>query len=95
MFGAGLASGMAQKPAEPQFVPGQVLVKFNEGVSEDRIEEIVRAEGGQVKDIIGRTGVYLITIPEKVDTREAVNRFSARPEVLYAEPNYRALPLEE
>ena len=95
MLGAGLASSMAQKPAEPQFVPGQVLVKFNEDVSPDRIHEIVQEEGGHVKNVIGRTGVYLITLPDKVDVNEAVKRFSARPEVRYAELNYRALPLEE
>lgn len=95
MLGAVLAFGMAQKPAEPQFVPGQVLVKFNEDVSRGRIEEIVQEEGGKVNNVIGSTGVYLITLPDKVDIREAVKRFSARPEVRYAELNYRALPLEE
>jgi len=88
-------SGMARKPEEQRFVPGQVLVKFQENVPQDRIVEIVQGEGGTIKSIIGRTGIHLVVLPEGVEVMEAVDRFSVYPEVRYAEPNYRTSPLEE
>ena len=92
---SGPASGSAGKPPEPPFVPGQILVKFRENVPRDRITELVQEEGGAVRGVIGSTEVYLIVFPENTDIMEAVERFNSRSEVLFAEPNYRALPLEE
>lgn len=89
------AFGMTRRPPEPPYVPGQVLVKFQEDVGEEKAEDIVREEGGTVRSILGRTGIYLVVLPEGTDVMEAVERFSARPEIRYAEPNYRVLPLEK
>ena len=91
----GPACGMAGRPAAPPFTPGQILVKFHDGVSDERIGEIIREEGGTVDRVIGSTGVYVVVLPEDQGVLESVERYSARPEVRYAEPNYRATPLEE
>lgn len=92
---AATVSGMSRKPADLPYAPGEVLVKFHDHVESEKAAEIVREEGGKVQRILGPTGVYLVTLPEGADVMEAVERFLQRPEVSYAEPNYRARRLEE
>jgi len=86
--------GLARKPPDPAYVPGQVLVRFYETVDPARSAEIVKAEGARVQAVLERTGVYLILLPEGLPVEEAVGRFLRHPEVLSAEPNYRPELLE-
>jgi hypothetical protein len=88
------AGGMSRKPPEPSYVPGQIVVKFNESVDSARSMEIVEAEGGSIKTVLKRTGLHLVLLPEGRSVEEAVERFQRYPEVLSAEPNYRAELLE-
>ena len=88
------ASGMSRKPPEPVYVDGQVIVKFHENVSRERISQIVEAENAAIRSVLGRSGLHLVILPEGLEVSEAVNRFNAYPEVRYAEPNFKAQPLE-
>ena len=90
-----LSWGFSHKPPEPAFVPGRVIVKFHAEVSPDRITSIVEQEGGTVKSVLASTGVHIIVLPEDADVSDAVDRFTAYPEVQYAEPVKKATPLEE
>jgi thermitase len=87
-------SGMSRKPPEPAYVPGQVVVKFQEGVSRERIEQIVKAENGTIEKVLARSGLHLVYIERDRDVMGAVTNFGAYPEVQHAEPNFKAEPLE-
>ena len=88
------AVAMSRKPPEPAYVPGQVVVKFQEGVSRERIGQIVAAENGTVEKVLARSGLHLVYIGPDRDVMDAVTSFGEYPEVQYAEPNYMAEPLE-
>ncbi len=90
----GPAVGMSRIPPEPAYVPGQVVVKFQEGVSRERIEQIVAAENGTVEKVLARSGLHLVRLEQGQDVMDAVASFGEYPEVQYAEPNYIAEPLE-
>ena len=87
--------GMSRKPPEPAYVPGQVLIKFHNDVSRGRIDEIVREEKGSIRSVLRRSGLHQVILPEGIKVMDAVSRFNNYPEVQYAEPNFKAEPLEK
>jgi len=91
------STGMAfsRKPPEPEYVSGQVLVKFHENVSSDEINRILSEQNAAILKTLGKTGVYLVVLPDDIEVSEAVDNLTSYPEVKYAEPNYRAKPLEK
>ena len=91
---ASLATALSRKPPEPSYIPGQVVVRFHESVDKARSAEIVEIEGARIKNVLKRTGLHLVLLPEGRSVEEAVARFLKYPEVLSAEPNYRAELLE-
>jgi subtilisin family serine protease len=79
--------------ARGEFVPGQVLVKFREGVS--RAQE--RAVHGTVASrvlqrIAGGLGIDHVRLPRGLEVAEAIRRYEADPAVEYAEPNFYRYP---
>jgi hypothetical protein len=84
------AATLSRKPPEPSYTPGQVVLRFQESVDSARSLEIVEAEGASIKTVLKRTRLHLVLLVE-----EAVERFRRYPEVLSAEPDYRARRLEE
>ena len=91
------STGMAfsRKPPEPEYVSGQVLVKFHENVSSDEINRILSEQNAAILKTLGKTGIYLVTLPGDIDVYGAVEKFSSYPEIQYAEPNYRVKLLEK
>jgi hypothetical protein len=88
--------GMSQKPPEPSYIQGQVVLKFRGDVSQERIMEIVAAEGGTVIKVLKRSGLHLVSLPVDRKVLPAVDSFSRYPEVLSAEPNYQNIqPLSD
>lgn len=73
---------------EAQYVEGEVLIKFKEGVSDERARAIIEDENATLLRVIEGTGIYHIRLQEGKDVREAIKRLSQLPEVSYAEPNY-------
>jgi general secretion pathway protein D len=66
---------------------GELLVKFKDGVSDERTSEIVAEEGASIISMIKKR-LYKIKLKEKQEVREAVKKFYKYEEVEYAEPNY-------
>ena len=65
-----------------------ILVRFREGVSAERIEEITRERNDEVDDQIEAVeGLFEIDDLDDVDPREVVAEYAALPEVEYAEAN--------
>jgi hypothetical protein len=87
--------GMSRKPAQPDYVPGRVLVQFQEGVAPEKSLLIIEGEGCRVEKVLKRTGLHLVKLPEGMDVPEALQRFQAYSEVLYVEPDYRVELLKE
>jgi general secretion pathway protein D len=71
----------------PPYKAGQLLVKFQEGVSDEEALRLIRAQGAEVLKRL-KDRLYLIKLPPGVDVLQAQEAFSRLPEVRYAEPNY-------
>ncbi len=74
--------------AEERFKQGELLVKFKEGVSESRINEIISLEEASIISTSKSTGVYNIKLKENMDVLKAKEKFISYKEVQFAEPNY-------
>jgi hypothetical protein len=71
-----------------RYAPGEVLVKFREGLSTARAASIHRAHGFKAAGRLKRTHIDRIVIPDGWSVEEAVSFYTAHPDVDYAEPNY-------
>ena len=74
--------------APSPYRPGEVLVKFKEGVSQRRIEEINTILGTKTIQYFESLGVYLVKITNENSVESTVRHYAQLPEVEYAEPNY-------
>jgi hypothetical protein len=77
--GAGARSG--------HYVPGELLVKFRAGVSEDRIQWILNQIRGQTIDVIATIRLYRVRIADHHRVAEAITVLEGFAEVEYAEFN--------
>jgi subtilisin family serine protease len=76
-----------------QFVPGEVLVKFRQGVTRGVELAAHAAMGARVLNrIAGGLGVDHVKLPRGLTVAEAVRRYSSSPLVEYAEPNAYRFP---
>lgn len=75
--------------AAPSRVEGELLIKFRKGVSRERAEELVRAQGAAVDRYLDPAGLYVVKLPADADVEESVRSFSRLNEVERAEPNIR------
>lgn len=73
---------------EERFKQGELLVKFKEGVSEQRISEILSSEGASIISVPKSKGPHLLKLKEGQDVYKAVEIFAGYKEVEFAEPNY-------
>ena len=74
-------------PAEgPLFVPGEILVKFNPGVSEEVIERTNGKHGVSILEI-SPWGFMRLGIPRGRSITDMVGVYSRNPNVEYAQPN--------
>ena len=74
--------------AEDRYAQGELLVRFRDGTPDNRISEILSAEGVSVLSESGTKGLYRLKLKKGRDVREAAKKFNSYREVEYAEPNY-------
>lgn len=74
---------------QPQFVQGEVLVKFKAGTTKEAIDGIQKAYGLSLITRIEGIGVYRFKIPPTSTVEDMVDALDDDPRVEYAEPNYR------
>jgi general secretion pathway protein D len=67
----------------------ELLVKFKDEVASDRILEIISQQKATVIKYFEAINVYQIKLKSDKTVEDAINDFSALPEVLYVEPNYK------
>jgi len=76
-----------QTESLPQYVPGEVLVKFKKGISSRRAMSIHGVMGAKsVKEAL--PDIYQVQISSPVTVEQAVQQYEQNPDVEYAEPNY-------
>jgi len=73
-------------PSE-QFRAGEVLVRVEEGLLPDELNQIAQSVGARVQRRLTSWGVYLLTFDPQLSVRAMVNHLQALPGVRYAEPN--------
>jgi len=88
-----LAQDPGVPPARPsiaptvQFVPGELLVKFQPGIAKAELEGLLAAEGLAEKGQLAALDVHLLAVPAGQELTLA-KTLAANPLVTYAEPNY-------
>jgi general secretion pathway protein D len=74
--------------AENRYRQGELLVQFMQGVTEERIQEILSREDASAIAVLNERGLYHIRLEEGQDVEDAVEDFMEYEEVEHAEPNY-------
>ncbi len=73
------------------YVKGEGIIRFKEGVTRERIDEILKDMDAEIIEYIEKIDSYRIRLPEGTDVKEAQERFSQIPEVEVFEPNYTVI----
>ena len=73
---------------QSQFVPGQLLLKFNDSVSEDRVADLLEQHGASVIRDYSDQHLFLIALPPGTSVEQGVQLFANLAEVEFAEPNH-------
>jgi subtilisin family serine protease len=71
-----------------KFVPDELLVRFKPGATAEARAAALAAHGATVKQSLAVPDVRLVKLPHGKDVHAAAAALGARPEVLYAEPNW-------
>ena len=88
-------AGRAASRAASDYVPGELLVKFDTGregrQTERAARDAVATVGGRVAERFDHAapGLRRVELDKGVDVEDAVAELNARGDVVYAEPNYR------
>ena len=80
-------TGCKAQPGSSKYVPGEILVRFREGVSKARAAQVMAAEGAKHVREIEPLEIHLLRLTPDQTVAEAVARFNKSPVVKYAEPN--------
>lgn len=79
----------AREEAAGASVPGEILVKFEEGLSQEEIDRIHRRLGATVVDTMMDGRLMLVTVPYESATSQLIDAYAATEGVEYAEPNQK------
>ncbi len=96
LFATGCVANAPRPSDSPETNPasvqvGELLVKFAEGISTTDVQRIAAANGATIIRQLPRD-LYLLQLPGGIPMEKAVRQFSTRPDVIYAEPNFRHRP---
>jgi len=78
----------SQVPQKQSYVPGQILVKFREGVSHEETLALHSRLGSTILKHFQKLNIDLIKIRSGLTVEEAIRLYQEDPPVAYAEPNY-------
>ncbi len=81
-------SAAVRKPAAPEFVEGELLVKFAQGINSQAVNSAMVRVGVEPLGFVPQIGVYHAVIKTDKSVEDAVKEFEQMPNVVYAEPNY-------
>ncbi len=72
-----------------RFAPHEILIKFKDGVSQERIAFILKTNQIEVIAEIQRGYLYHVRIASDRSVASAITQLTSYREIEYAEPNYR------
>jgi hypothetical protein len=70
------------------YVPGQILVRFRNGIEAKEVERIRSEAGLQILKVASAPDLYLMKITDGCEVEDMLVRLKKYPEIVYAEPNY-------
>ena len=73
----------------PRFVPPEVLVKFKDGISRERIAFILKDNRVDIIAEIQQGRLYHVRILDDRSVESLITQLTSYQEIEYAEPNYR------
>lgn len=77
------------KSHSPRFIPHELLVKFKNGISRERIDFILKDSRIDILAEIQRGRLYHVRISNDRSVESAITQLTSYQEIEYAEPNYR------
>lgn len=77
------------KSQAPRSVPQEVLVKFKDGISQEKIASILKENRIEVLSELQRGRLYQIKIIDDRSVESTITQFISYQEIEYAEPNYQ------
>ena len=84
------AGAAAPGPGLGSYVPGEVLIRFQPRLPAAEVRSLLKDDGATVEHKLPIvSGLRLVDLPAGTWVPEAIADAEARPEVLYAEPNWR------
>ena len=89
VYGAPLSAADGSPLADASYVPGQIVVKFKEGLGLAQVAQLHASQGATVVGEIPQIGVQTLSVPEG-KVRDLIAAYKADPRVEYAEPNFIA-----
>jgi subtilisin family serine protease len=84
---AALAQPLMHASAKAEYVPGQLIIKFAEGVTTSQRGALLRAQGLSLREHDARLNVSVANVPAGREL-EYARQLTASPNVRYAEPMY-------
>jgi hypothetical protein len=84
-----------QPVQEKAYMPGQVLVKFNQGVSQQEARALHDRLGSTILVRYQGLNTDLVKIKSGLTVEEVIRLYREDPHVAYAEPNYIRKPQPE
>jgi subtilisin family serine protease len=82
------STGSLISSPQPDFVPGELIVRFEPGTAASERSALNAAQGADVRRGLLLPRGYLLRLPKDRDVRAAVRAYERNPNVQYAEPNY-------
>jgi subtilisin family serine protease len=73
---------------EAEAVPSQIIVKLQQGVTIDAINQTYQT--ATVSELVPGAGIYLLQTPDGSDVETLLSRMAVDPRMIYAEPNLLA-----
>ncbi len=84
--------GRGSNQLHQQYVRGRILVKFKEGVSEERVKSLLAEKAARSAKVISQIGVHIVELPEGADEGAFVKAFQGLKEVEFTETDWIVKP---
>jgi hypothetical protein len=78
----------SQPMQEQSYAPGQVLVKFRDGVSREEARTLHDRLGSTILKHLQKLNTDLVKVKTGLTVEDAIRLYREDPQVAYAEPNY-------